>query len=270
MLFSLYVVATPIGNLMDISLRALDVLRSVDYVLCEDTRVSAKLLQNFNIKTPLMVYNDHNAIKVIPKIIELMSLQRKTLALISDAGTPLISDPGYRLVNACIENSLPFTVIPGASAVLSALILSGLPSDRFMFVGFADANKFTELSKVNSTLMFYEAPNRVVKTLEQMQLPFRNRTIAVVKEITKIYESTIRGNFDFVISHFKENIPKGEFVIMLSPPQLSNTDEISGLQPLIDGLKDKISKKDLSAILSKYSGMSKNTLYNYLMEYYND
>lgn len=270
MFFSLYVVSTPIGNLKDISLRALEVLKSVDNILCEDTRVSAKLLQNFDIKTPLMVYNDHNAVHVIPKIVELMSLQRKTFALISDAGTPLVSDPGYKLVNACIENSLPYTVVPGASAVISALVLSGLPSDRFMFAGFADASKFAELSKINSTLIFYEAPGRVVKTLEEMSPVFRNRTVAVVKEITKIYETVIRETFDDVISYFKENTPKGEFVILLSPPEISDTDKIAEFQPLISELVGKISKKDLSFALSKYSGISKNTLYNYLMENYND
>ena len=270
MFFSLYVVSTPIGNLKDVSIRATEVLKSVDCILCEDTRVSSKLLQNFDIKTPLMAYNDHNAIKVIPKIINLISSQNKTFALISDAGTPLISDPGYKLVNACIKNKISYTVIPGASAVISALVLSGLPSNRFTFAGFADANKFVELSKINSTLIFYEAPGRIIRTLEQMVSVFRNRTVAVVKEITKIYETVIRGDFDSVILHFKENTPKGEFVILLSPPQISDTDKIFPLHPLISELIGKISKKDLSATLSRYSGISKNILYNYLMENYND
>lgn len=270
MFFSLYIVATPIGNLKDISLRAIETLKNVDRILCEDTRVSAKLLQNCDIKTPMTVYNDHNATRVIPKIIQAILSQNERFALISDAGTPLVSDPGYKLVNACIENKISFTVIPGASAVISALVLSGLPSDRFTFVGFSDASKFAELSQINSTLIFYEAPSRIVNTLEQMQMVFKNRTVVVVKEITKMYENAIRGDFDFVISHFKENVPKGEFVILLSPPKHSNTDKIEELQPLISELNGKISKKELSSILSKYSGISKNTLYNYLTERYND
>lgn len=270
MYFSLYVVATPIGNLQDISLRALETLGHVDHILCEDTRVSAKLLQNFGINTPLMVYNDHNAVRVIPKVITNILSQKETFALISDAGTPMISDPGYKLVKACIENKISFTVIPGASAVISALVLSGLPSNRFAFVGFSDASKFAELSKINATLIFYESPNRILSTLEQMQTIFKGRTVAVVKEITKMYETSIRGNFDFVISHFKENAPKGEFVILLSPPKFSETSRIEELLPLISELNSKISKRELSGALSKYSGISKNTLYNYLMEHCND
>lgn len=269
MFFSLYIISTPIGNLKDISFRAVETLGNVDSILCEDTRVSAKLLQNFDIKTPMMVYNDHNATRVIPRIIDFMLLQKRTFALISDAGTPLVSDPGYKLVNACIKSQISFTVIPGASAVISALILSGLPSDRFMFVGFSDPSKFAELSEINSTLIFYESPNRIIKTLEQMRTVFKNRTVAVVKEITKMYETSIRGDFDFVISQLQENVPKGEFVILLSSPNVSDTDKIAELNPLISGLKDKLSHKELSGILSKYSGISKNTLYNYLVEHYN-
>lgn len=270
MFFSLYIVSTPIGNLRDISFRAVETLRNVDNILCEDTRVAAKLLQNFDIKTPLMVYNDHNATRIIPKIVNLMLSQNKMFALISDAGTPLVSDPGYKLVNTCIKNEINFTVIPGASAVISALILSGLPSDRFMFVGFVDTNKFAELSTINSTLIFYESPNRIIKTLEQMRIVFKNRTVAIVKEITKMYETSIRGDFDTVISHFKRNTPRGEFVILLSPPKLSEMDKIAELQPLMSELGDKISKKELSSVLSKYFGISKNTLYNFLKEHNND
>lgn len=270
MFFFLYIVSTPIGNLNDISFRAIQILNNVNTILCEDTRVSARLLQNFDIRTPMMVYNDHNAIRVIPKVIASMLSQKETFALISDAGTPLISDPGYKLVKACIENQISFTVIPGASAVISALTLSGLPSDRFTFVGFSDASKFAELSKINSTLIFYESPKRLVKTLSQMQMAFKGRTVVVIKEITKMYETSIRGDFDYVISYFKENIPKGEFVILLSPPKLSETSRIEDLRPLISELNGKISKKELSSILAKYSGVSKNTLYNYLMEHCND
>lgn len=261
-----YIVSTPIGNLNDISNRAIETLQFVDYTLCEDTRVSIKLFQSLGIKSNLMVYNDHNALTIIPKVIDLAK-SGKTFALISDAGTPLVSDPGFKLINACIENNIPYTVIPGASAVISALVLSGLPSDRFMFVGFADPAKFQEVSKINSTLIFFESPNRIVKTLHIMKDSFKNRTVAVVREITKIHEETIRGNFDFVIRHFETNEPRGEFVILLSPPETSDSEKITKLYPLIEELHDKIPTKELSRVLSKYSGVSKNVLYDTILNY---
>ena len=270
MFFQLYIVATPIGNLRDVSYRALDVLKTVDVVLCEDTRVSVKLLQNFGITVSLMVYNDHNAIQVIPNIIKTIKSDSKTFALISDAGTPLISDPGYKLVNACIENDIKYTVIPGASAVISALVLSGFPTDRFMFAGFADLTKFAELSKINSTLIFYESPNRILKTLENMKLIFKNRTVAVIKEMTKIHETVIRGDFDCVISYFSQNKPKGEFVVLLSPPYTTNDEKLNELKPLISALSAKMSKKDICSILANYYGIAKNTIYNYMKENLND
>ena len=270
MFFFFFFVSTPIGNLQDISIRAIEILKNVDIVLCEDTRISTRLFQKFDIKTPLMVYNDHNAVQTISKVIDLMLHQNKVFALISDAGTPLISDPGYKLVNACIKNNLSYTVIPGASAAISALILSGLPSNKFLFAGFVDITKFSDLAKVNATLIFYEAPNRILNTLCQMREIFKNRTIAVVKEITKIHETTIRGQFSDVIAYFTTNPAKGEFVILLSPPSISEIDKLNELNPLIAMLINKISKKDLSNILAKYSGISKNMLYNYLMENYND
>ena len=267
MQFNLYIVSTPIGNLKDISLRAIEVLKFVEYILCEDTRVSSKLLQNLDIKSNLIVYNDHNALSVISKVIESIKNKNSKYALISDAGTPLVSDPGYKLVNACIDNELKYTVIPGASAVISALTLSGMPSDRFLFAGFVDHKKFQELSKINSTIIFFESPNRVLKTLCAMRNSFKNITVSVVREITKIYEESIRGGFDSVIEHFEKNTPRGEFVILLSPPQISDFEELNDLSPLINDLIDKISKKDLSAILSNYSGISKNNVYNFLLSY---
>ena len=270
MFFKLNIIATPIGNLKDVSYRAIDVLKTVDIVLCEDTRVSAKLLQNFDIKASLMVYNDHNAIQVIPDIIEMIKVNSKTFALISDAGTPLISDPGYKLVNACIENDIKYTVIPGASAVISALVLSGFPTDRFMFAGFVDLAKFDELSKINSTLIFYESPNRILKTIENMKCIFKHRTVAVIKEMTKIHETVIRGDFEYVISYVSQNKPKGEFVILLSPPKISNDEKLNELNHLISALSAKISKKDICSILANYYGIGKNAIYNYIRENFND
>lgn len=267
MQFSLYIISTPIGNLKDISTRAFDILGKVDYVLCEDTRISSKLMQNLGLKVKYMVYNDHNANEVIPQVLSLISKENATFALVSDAGTPLISDPGYKLVNACISHNISYTVIPGPCSVIAALTLSGLPSDRFLFIGFADIKKFEEFSNVNSTLIFFESPNRILKTLQNMKHFFENRTIAIVREITKIYEETLRGNIDFLIDHFSQNPPKGEFVILVAPPEQNDLDKINSLKPLITAMLDKFSKKDLSELLAKCFKISKNNLYNFLLNY---
>lgn len=270
MQFSLYFVSTPIGNLSDISKRAIDVLSQVDYVLCEDSRVSLKLMDNLGLKVRFKVYNDHNALEMIPHILNLITEKKQTFALISDAGTPIISDPGYKLANACIEHKIKYTVIPGACAVISALTLSGLPSDRFLFAGFADARKFEELAEVNSTLIFFESPHRILNTLNCMKTYFNNRTVVVVKEITKIYEDSIRGDFDFLIQHFSENTPRGEFVILVSPPQFDDSLKINNLKPLIDAMIKKFSKKDISDLLSKCLKISKSNLYKFLLDYKGD
>ena len=261
----LYVVATPIGNLKDISARAIETLKIVDCVLCEDTRVTAKLLQSIGVQAKLAVYNDHNASSVIPDIVKQLGAG-VSYALLSDAGMPLVSDPGYKLVNACIENGISYTVIPGACAVVSALALSGLPSDRFMFVGFADSSKFQELVKIDATLIFFEAPGRVVKTIADMAERFSNRTVAVVREITKMYEEVVRGNFPEVLRHFEDNPPRGEFVLLLSPPTKDDAEKLLDLSPLVEELADKVSLRDLSTALAKYSGLSRNVVYKFLLK----
>ncbi len=267
MQFSLYIISTPIGNLKDITQRAIEILGEVDYVLCEDTRVSSKLLQSLGLKVKFIVYNDHNASEIIPNVLNLISEKNAVFALISDAGTPLVSDPGYKLVNACIKNNIKYTVIPGACSVISALTLSGLPSDKFSFIGFADVKKFEEFENVNSTLIFFESPNRILKTLQTMKAYFKNRLIAVVREITKVYEEVLRGDIDFLIDHFSRNSPKGEFVILVAPPIQDDNEKINSLKPLINNLLDKFSKKDLSDLLSKCFKVSKNSLYNFLLNY---
>ena len=267
---NLYIVSTPIGNLKDFSERGRLVLSQVDFILCEDTRVSSKLLQNIDIKTKLMVYNDHNATSVIPKIIESIINNDTKFALISDAGTPLVSDPGYKLVNACIENNISYSVVPGSCSVIAALTLSGLPSNRFLFDGFVDSKKFQELSKIESTIILFESPNRLLNTLKNMKSYFNDRVVAAVREITKIFEETVRGNLDYLIKHFEQNAPRGEFVIVISPPIQDVEKEIINLKPLIDGLIDKISIKDISEILSTYSGISKNNIYKFLLKQYKE
>lgn len=262
--YSLYIVGTPIGNLSDISKRAIETLQNVDFILCEDTRVSEKLLGSLGIKARLLVYNDHNATSVVPLVIQNILEKNCSYALISDAGMPLVSDPGYKLVQACLKNGVEFTTIPGPSAILSALVLSGLPSDKFIFCGFADHKKFTEIAEINATVIMFESPKRVVGTLQKLSQTFIDRKVAVVREITKIFEECIRGSFAEVLEHFKTYPPKGEIVIVIAPPSTNQRDCLQKYIDLIKQLKGKIPDPELSSILSNYLKISKNSVYNFL------
>ncbi|MDR3031229.1 MAG: 16S rRNA (cytidine(1402)-2'-O)-methyltransferase [Holosporales bacterium] len=267
---ALYIVSTPIGNLKDFSARGKETLSAVDIILCEDTRITSRLLGNIGLEKKLIVYNDHNATDVIPHVIKSIKEQGTAYALVSDAGTPLISDPGYKLVNACIENNIKYSVIPGACAVISALVLSGQPSDRFLFAGFADQKKFEELSKINSTIILFEAPHRLINTVHNIERHFKNRTISIVREMTKIFEEVITGDCAFLIDYFEKNPPKGEIALVISPPRQDLDSKLLELTPLVTSLRDRISTKELSEILSKFSGISKNRVYNFIQERKND
>lgn len=261
---SLYIVGTPIGNLGDVSKRAVEVLGLVNFVLCEDTRVSEKLMIAIGVHANFIIYNDYSVQKVIPKIIESMKNKEATYALISDAGMPLVSDPGYKLVNACIENEIPFTTVPGPSSVISALILSGFPSDRFMFCGFADDKKFDEISKINSTIIMFESPRRIIKTVQKIGQNFGERKIAVIREITKVFEERIIGSSSEVLDHFSINSPRGEMVIVIEPPRLEERVWLEAHLGLINDLNGILSDSDLSSILSRHLGVSKNSVYNFI------
>lgn len=221
----LYLVATPIGNLRDITLRALDVLSAVDKIACEDSRVTARLLAAHGLKKPLIVYNDHSGERDRDRLIESLRAGAR-VALVSDAGTPLVSDPGYRLVRACVEENIPVTTLPGANAVLSALQLSALPSDRFSFGGFlpprAGARR-TEIqgwTQTPGSLVFYETAPRLVACLTDMLEILGNRSAAVVREITKMFEETRRGKLSDLVEFYGENgPPKGEIVIVVGPAE---------------------------------------------------
>ena len=255
----LYLVATPIGNLEDITLRALRVLKKCDTIICEDSRVSRKLLSFYGIEKPLMVYHDHNGDVMRPKVLEKLNAQ-EVVAFITDAGMPLISDPGYKLVNVCLENDLYLTVIPGASAPLAGLVLSGMPSNQFAFCGFAESSHFENLSPLTMTLIFFEAPSRLVKTLEKMSPLFSNRKVAVVREITKMFEELKRGDFKDVMDHFTLHPPKGEIVIVLSPPELQEvTDET--IDTLLEKALATMSVKDASEIVAATLGLPKKKIY---------
>lgn len=216
----LWLVPTPIGNLGDITLRALDVLKSADLILAEDTRTTGKLLKHYAIDTPMRSYHMHNEHKSLPKIIpELAS--GGCMALVSDAGSPGISDPGFLLVRACVEAEIAVHALPGATAVIPALTLSGLPSDRFVFEGFLPQKKGRQtrlqtLAEEQRTMVFYESPHRLVKTLTQLAEQLgEDRKASVSRELSKKFEETLRGSLITLREHFTQTPPKGEFVIVV-------------------------------------------------------
>ncbi|MCG1011817.1 16S rRNA (cytidine(1402)-2'-O)-methyltransferase [Tepidanaerobacter sp. GT38] len=216
----LYLCPTPIGNLEDITLRALKILNEVDYIAAEDTRVTLKLLNHFNIKTPLISYHEHNKKSQGPRLISLLQ-EGKNIALVTDAGTPGISDPGEDLVKDAIKAGINIVPLPGAIAAICALVASGLSTERFVFEGFLPKKnqdrdrRLFELATEQRTIIFYEAPHRIIKTLKVLKDTFGNRKAAVAREMTKIHEEFARGTLEDLIQRFEEAKPKGEMVIVL-------------------------------------------------------
>lgn len=216
----LYVVATPIGNLRDITLRALDVLSGADIILAEDTRQTRKLLDAYDIKTPLSAYHDHNAAKRIPALLERLE-GGAVIALVSDAGTPLVSDPGFKLARDAADAGLKVVPLPGASAVLAALVTAGLPSDQFTFAGFMPAKsgarktELTKLSTTGGTLILFESPGRIAASLADMLEVLGDRPAAIARELTKHYEETRRGSLSALIQGVKDDPPRGEIVVLI-------------------------------------------------------
>ena len=216
----LYIVPTPIGNLKDMTFRAVEVLKDVDLILAEDTRTSGKLLKHFEISTPLQSHHMHNEHKTIEGLISKLK-HGMTIALISDAGTPAISDPGFLLARACIENQIEVDCLPGATAFVPALVNSGLPNDKFVFEGFLPVKKGRQtrlqiLSEETRTMIFYESPHKLIKTLANFCEYFgEDRSVSVSRELTKLYEETIRGTAKEVLEHYTSKPPKGEIVIVV-------------------------------------------------------
>lgn len=216
----LYVVATPIGNLGDLSARATATLKSVATIACEDTRVTGVLLQRFGISTPMMAYHDHNAERVRPQMLERLS-SGESFALVSDAGTPLISDPGYKLVKDCVDNGITVVPIPGPSAPITALMGAGLPTDRFYFGGFlpnktkARREALGDVKTLKATLMFFESPHRVAETLADMAAVFGPREAVVSRELTKLHEEFKRGALPDLAAHYETTDARGEIVIVV-------------------------------------------------------
>ena len=226
----LYVVATPIGNARDVTLRALDVLDGVDLIAAEDTRVTSKLLTIFAISKPLTAYNDHNGPRERPRLLAKLR-QGVRIALVSDAGTPLVSDPGYKLVREALAEGIPVYAMPGASAPLTALALAGLPTDRFLFAGFLPPKSaerrtvLAELKSLRATLIFFEAPQRLTETLADLAAVLGARPAAVTRELTKLHEEVRRGTLSELAAQYAaEDQPRGEITLAVGPPPAAETD----------------------------------------------
>lgn len=264
----LYLVATPIGNLRDITLRAIETLAAADIVLAEDKRVSKVLLAHFGISTPLKSYHEHNAEAMRPEIMARLK-EGAAIALISDAGTPLISDPGFKLVDAALANGFSVVPVPGPSAILAALVAAGLPTDRFFFEGFLSTRsnerkrRIRMLESVPGTLVFFEAPHRVIETLADLAAIFGARQGAVARELTKRYETVRRGSLLELASQFGgEAAPRGEVVLLVAPP--SADDEAMSDETIDDRLRlalETLSAKDAAAVVSADLGLQKRQVY---------
>lgn len=263
----LYIIATPIGNLRDISLRALDTLAAADEVLAEDTRVARRLLDAHNIRAKLSPYHDHNGAKRRPEILQKLS-DGRCIALISDAGTPMVSDPGWKLSREALDAGHRVIPLPGASALLAGLVASGLPSDRFMFCGFlppksgARKRAAEELASVPSTLVFYESGPRLADCLGDLADTLgSDREAAVARELTKLFEETRRGSLADMATHYAENgPPKGEIVLLVGPPEKVQVDEEMVDSALIEALKSQ-SVKQASAEIAALFGLPKRNVY---------
>jgi 16S rRNA (cytidine1402-2'-O)-methyltransferase len=271
---SLYIVATPIGNLKDITFRAVETLNTVDIIAAEDTRHTRKLLSHFKIKSSLVSCHEHNETFRIPMLVEKLK-SGMSVALVSDAGTPSVSDPGYRLATAAIAQGIPVVPIPGASAAISALSASGLPSDSFFFAGFLPAtsskrrSKLEEISKISSTLIFYESPRRIESTLADMLDVLGDRPAVVARELTKIHEEFLRANLSELIRIIKEVSPlKGEITLLVCPASSdSSIDEESLEKQILSELKQgDLSVASLAKELSKNLGIPKNSIYQKILE----
>jgi 16S rRNA (cytidine1402-2'-O)-methyltransferase len=265
---TLYIVSTPIGNLEDITLRAIRVLKEADLVAAEDTRHTRHLLDRYAITTPLTSYHDHNKEEKAPVLVARL-LEGQRIALVSDAGTPGISDPGYFLINLAVDQKVPVVPIPGATAAIAALSVSGLPTDSFVFEGFLPAKHAARLKRLKDlalekrTIIFYEAPHKIVKTIEDMSEVFGDRKAVVTRELTKIHEETIRGTLSDILTHLREGTVKGEFTLIVhgasTGPAAQDIDPAEYLRNLM--LHRGLSKKEAIAAAAEELGLPKKDVY---------
>lgn len=261
----LYVVSTPIGNLRDITLRALDVLKAADLVLAEDTRVSGKLLATYGVKQRLRRYDDHAGAEARPEILALLRGGGR-VALVSDAGTPLMSDPGYRLVREAAEGGVPVFPIPGASSILAALVAAGLPTDRFLFAGFPPSKAaarlrfLEELAPMGATLVLFEGASRLGESLAAMTRVFGPRPAVVARELTKLHETTLRAPLDQLAADPTLSAPKGEVVVVIAPPAETATSAKDADTALSDALT-RLGPSEAAAEVARALGLNRRDLY---------
>lgn len=267
----IYVVPTPIGNLADITLRSLDVLKNVDVIYCEDTRNTSKLLNYYDIKTPLVSYHKHNEQSRSEEIIDKILLENINCAVVSDAGMPSISDPGQILLEKAIDRDVDIEVLPGASAAITALVRSGFDSLQFAFLGFvprknSDKNKFYEqIKNATMTTIIYESVHRIEATVEELSEFLGDRKICVLRELTKIYESVMKGTCAEVIEMLKNETVKGEFVIVIDK-LIEDNEDIDVKEKLTELINDGMSKKQAVKIVSDVYGLKKNDVYKESLE----
>ena len=267
---TLYLVATPIGNLGDFSRRAVETLQQADFIAAEDTRVSVKLLNHFEIKKPLVSYHEHNRAAAGAAIVERL-LSGETCALVTDAGTPAISDPGEDLVRLCAENGITVQSIPGCCACITALAVSGLPTGRFTFEGFLSANKkerrtrLQELADEQRTMVFHEAPHKLRATLADMLEILGDRPIALCRELTKLHEETRRTTLQQAVEHYRDNEPRGEFVLVLGGAEKVEGPAVTleqGVAMVLQLREEGQRMKDAVRQVSADTGLNKNELYD--------
>ena len=270
-----YIISTPIGNMADISLRAIKVLSLLDVIFCEDTRITRKLLNNLNIKGKrLIVYNDHSNKKKRTQIIEyILSKKNKTVGLVCDAGTPLVSDPGFKLIRDCFEHKIEITHVPGPSSIISSIVLSGIPPNNFFFAGYIDKNKikkkkqFEYILNLNVTSIWLETNKRILSSLELLNKLYNNRKISVLRELTKLNEEIITGNTEEVYKFFSQKkLIKGEIVIVISGLTTKHLSE-ENVDSLIKNNLKKFSTKELTLFISNKTGLPRKSIYNKILKF---
>ena len=269
---TLYIVGTPIGNLEDISLRALRILGEVDLIAAEDTRRTRKLLTRYEIKTPLTSYHEHNK---LTKLGELLStLQQKDVALVSEAGMPGLSDPGYELIQAAIARGIPVAPVPGPSALITALVVSGLPTDSFLYLGFLPRRQkqrrqlLASVARERHTLVAFEAPHRLRASLADLKDVLGDRRIALARELTKVYEEVWRGSVGQAMAHFKETPPRGEFTLVVEGAREERViwDERQVMEALAELLAEGVDKKEAVKAVADLAGWPKREVYKMALQ----
>lgn len=272
---ALYLVATPIGNLEDITLRALRILKEVDLIACEDTRHTRRLLDHFGVATPTISYHEHNETSRAAELVERLA-RGESIAIVTDAGTPGVSDPAYRIVRAAIERGVAVTPIPGATASVAGLVASGLPTDSFLFAGFLSPKKtsrraqLTELKFQRATLIFYEAPHRLIETLRDLEEIMGDRQLCVGRELTKLHEQLIRGTPGELLTYFESNAPRGEITLVIAGSRDNNLNQLldrsitEQVEQLIRDLG--ISRNEALKEAAASRGLAKRDAYRLLLE----